>query len=55
MDYNFSHKYMLDEAQPSDKKAYPKRMIITLLGGFGGLAVCILALLIVDARRKENE
>lgn len=56
LDYKFSYKFLLDEAQASDKKAYPKRMVITLLGGLGGLAVCILALLLVDGRRrKENE
>lgn len=54
LDYNYSYKFMLDKAQPSDKKAYPKRAVITLLGAFGCLAVCVLALLLVDLKRKED-
>ncbi|MCQ2297748.1 MAG: Wzz/FepE/Etk N-terminal domain-containing protein [Bacteroidales bacterium] len=55
LQYDFSYKFMLDQAQPADKKAYPKRALITLLGAFGAMAVCILTLLLVDRRRKEEE
>lgn len=54
--YEYSYKFLLDKAQPSDKKAYPKRAVISLLGAFGSLAVCVLALLLVDmATRKEEK
>ncbi len=43
-----SYKFWLDKAVPADKKAYPKRMIIVLLGTFASLIMCILTLLLVD-------
>ena len=43
-----SYKFWLDKATPADKKAYPKRAIIVLLGTFGTLALLILLLLITD-------
>ncbi|GEM_PF-891873 len=55
MGQNISYKFVLDEAVPSDKKAYPKRAIIVAVGAFGTLAVCILALLVLDAVKKEEE
>lgn len=54
LQYDYSYKFMLDEAQPADKKAYPKRALITILGALGALAVCVLTLLLVDRRRKEE-
>ena len=49
-----SYKFWLDKATPADKKAYPKRAIIVLLGTFGALALCILLVLIAD-RMKRSE
>ena len=51
-DLEVSYKYSVDQAVVSDKKAYPKRMLITLAGGFGAVVVCIFALL-VFARKEE--
>ena len=51
-DLEVSYKYSVDNAVVSDKKAYPKRMLITLAGGFGALVVCIFALLVFA--RKED-
>lgn len=50
-----SYKFWLDKATPADKKAYPKRAVIVLLGTFGTLAFLILALLVVDRFKKEEE
>ena len=55
MDENVSYKFMLDQAVASDKKAYPKRSIIVLLGAFGTLVMCILVLLLLDATKKDEE
>ena len=49
-----SYKFWLDKATPADKKAYPKRAIIVLLGTFGTLALCILLMLITDRVKKED-
>ena len=53
-DLEVSYKYSVDQAVVSDKKAYPKRMLITLAGGFGAVVVCIFALLIFCPAKKEE-
>ncbi|MBP5548402.1 MAG: hypothetical protein J6X58_05905 [Bacteroidales bacterium] len=53
-----SYKFWLDQATPADKKAYPKRAVIVLLGTLGALALCILVLLVADramAEKKDDE
>lgn len=52
---NASYKFWLDQAAPADKKAYPKRAVIVLLGTFGGLLMCILALLVVERLEGKKE
>lgn len=49
-----SYKFWLDQATPADKKAYPKRAIIVLLGTLGTLAVAIFLLLLVDVKKKDE-
>lgn len=51
---NASYKFWLDQASPSDKKAYPKRAVIVLLGSLGTLLMCILVLLVADRCRKQE-
>lgn len=55
MNENVSYKFMLDQAVAADKKAYPKRSIIVLLGAFGSLVMCIMVLLLMDALKKDEE
>ena len=50
-----SYKFWLDKATPADKKAYPKRAVIVLLGTLGTLALLILLLLIFDRAKNEEE
>jgi uncharacterized protein involved in exopolysaccharide biosynthesis len=50
-----SYKFWLDKATPADKKAYPKRAVIVLLGTIGALAICILMLLIADRIKSEKK
>lgn len=54
-DEHVSYKFWLDQAAPADKKAYPKRAVIVLLGTFGTLLVFILGLLIADRIRKNDD
>lgn len=55
MQEEVSYKFWLDQAAPADKKAYPKRAIIVLLGTLGALMMCILVLLIADRTKKDDE
>ncbi|MBQ9545912.1 MAG: hypothetical protein IJU90_01315 [Bacteroidales bacterium] len=55
MDNEVSYKFWLDHAVPADKKCYPKRIIIALLGAFGALVLCILILLLAERGRKEEK
>lgn len=51
-DLAVSYKYMVDEAVPADKKAYPKRLLIVLGGSIGAVVVCIFGLLLFA--KKED-
>ena len=55
MDENVSYKFLLDEAVAADKKAYPKRILIVLLGTLGAVVMCILALLTIDALKPKED
>ncbi len=52
-DLSVSYKYSVDEATPSDKKAYPKRLLIILGGSLGAVVVCIFCLLIFAKKEEE--
>jgi uncharacterized protein involved in exopolysaccharide biosynthesis len=55
MNENVSYKFLLDQAVAADKKAYPKRSVIVLLGTFGAVVMCILVLLLCESLKKEEE
>ncbi len=55
MEHSVSYKFWLDQAKPADKKAYPKRAVIVLLGTLGTLVMSILVLLLTDLARKKEE
>jgi len=55
MDQEVSYKFLLDQAEVADKKAYPKRIVIVLLGTFGALVMCILLLLLLEYVKPEEE
>ena len=48
-----SYKYLVDEAIPADKKAYPKRLLIVLAGTLGAVVVCIFGLLVFAKKEEE--
>ncbi len=45
---NFNHKFVVESAVPSDKKAKPKRLIIVLVFTFASLVLVFISLLIRD-------
>ncbi len=53
-DLSVSYKYSVDVATVSDKKAYPKRMLIVLGGSLGAVIICIFGLL-VFAKKEDEE
>ena len=52
---NVSYKFLLDEAVAADKKAYPKRIVIVVLGTLGAVVMCILVLLLMEAVKPKEE
>ena len=52
-DLEVSYKYTVDTATVSDKKAYPKRLLIVLAGSLGAVVICIFGLLIFAKREEE--
>jgi len=48
---NFNHKFVVESAVPSDKKAKPKRLIIVLVFTFSSLVLAFIILLIRDRIR----
>ena len=54
MQRTVSYKFWLDKATPADKKAYPKRSVIVMLGTLGTLVLMILLLLIVDIMKSSK-
>ena len=43
---NFNHKFIVEKAYPSDKKAKPKRMIIVLVSTIAAIVFMLIVLLI---------
>lgn len=52
---NLPHKYIVDSAKVSEKKAYPKRLIIVLVSTISAFVLSIIALIILDNFRKYKE
>jgi len=58
---NLSYKFVVDQAYPSEKKAYPKKSIIVMVSTAGAFLLTLLLLIIADsikeriAANKEEE
>ncbi|MCR4659886.1 MAG: hypothetical protein K5650_06280 [Bacteroidales bacterium] len=52
-DEEVSYKYSVDQAVPADKKAYPKRLLIIVLGSLGAVVMCIFGLLLFAKKEEE--
>ena len=48
------HRFMLDKASVSDKKAYPKRIAIIAAGTLGALLLCIAVLVVLEYVKNED-
>ncbi len=55
MSQQVSYKFWIDQASAADKKAYPKRAIVVLLGTFGTMILFILLLLVADRIKSEEK
>jgi uncharacterized protein involved in exopolysaccharide biosynthesis len=51
-DQNLSHFYIVDSAQPAEKKAYPKRIIIMLVSTVSAFILTLITLIVVDNIKK---
>ncbi|MCK5067768.1 MAG: hypothetical protein KAR16_10025 [Bacteroidales bacterium] len=58
---NLSHKFVVEKAYPSEKKAYPKKSLIVIVSTFASLLFALIVLIIIDnirarvAIQEEND
>ena len=45
---NLSHKFVVERAYPSEKKAYPKKSLIVIVSTFASLLFALIMLIIID-------
>lgn len=50
---NLSHKFVVEEAYPSEKKAYPKKSLIVIVSTFASLLFALIVLIINDNIRAR--
>lgn len=50
---NLPHKFVVEEAYPSEKKAYPKKSLIVIVSTFASLLFALIMLIIIDNIRAR--
>jgi uncharacterized protein involved in exopolysaccharide biosynthesis len=50
---NLSHRFVVEEAYPSEKKAYPRKSLIVIVSTFSALLFALIVLIIVDNIRAR--
>jgi len=50
---NLPHKFVVEEAYPSEKKAYPKKSLIVIVSTFASLLFALVVLIIIDNIRAR--
>jgi uncharacterized protein involved in exopolysaccharide biosynthesis len=50
---NLSHKFVVEKAYPSEKKAYPKKSLIVIVSTFASLLFALIVLIIIDNIRAR--
>ena len=50
---NLSHRFVVEEAYPSEKKAYPRKSLIVIVSTFSALLFALVVLIIVDNIRAR--
>jgi uncharacterized protein involved in exopolysaccharide biosynthesis len=50
---NLSHRFVVEKAYPSEKKAYPKKSLIVIVSTFASLLFALIVLIIIDNIRNR--
>lgn len=50
---NLSHKFVVEQAYPSEKKAYPKKSLIVIVSTFASLLFALIVLIVIDNIRAR--
>lgn len=50
---NLPHKFVVEEAYPSEKKAYPKKSLIVIVSTFTSLLFALIILIVIDSIRAR--
>jgi len=50
---NLPHKFVVEEAYPSEKKAYPKKSLIVIVSTFASLLFALIVLIVIDNIRDR--
>lgn len=50
---NLTHKFVVDDAFPSEKKAYPKKSLIVIVSTFASLLFALIVLIVIDNIRAR--
>jgi uncharacterized protein involved in exopolysaccharide biosynthesis len=53
MEQNLPHKFIVEQAYPSEKKAYPKKSLIVTVSTFASLLFALIVLIIIDNIRAR--
>lgn len=53
MEQNLPHKFIVEQAYPSEKKAYPKKSLIVIVSTFASLLFALIVLIIMDNIRAR--
>jgi uncharacterized protein involved in exopolysaccharide biosynthesis len=53
VEQNLPHKFVVEQAYPSEKKAYPKKSLIVIVSTFASLLFALIVLIIIDSIRAR--
>ncbi len=53
VEQNLPHKFVVEQAYPSEKKAYPKKSLIVIVSTFASLLFALIVLIIIDNIRAR--
>ncbi len=53
VEQNLPHKFVVEQAYPSEKKAYPKKSLIVIVSTFASLLFALIVLIVIDSVRAR--
>jgi len=53
VEQNLPHKFVVEQAYPSEKKAYPKKSLIVIVSTFASLLFALIVLIVIDNVRTR--